>query len=439
MIDLAGCLSDRGGDLGERVTELTRAHALIWRGCPAHPAPPGRVYSSSEKAMTERDLGAVVRRIAAEARAASSAPPSPLPPDRLEALAASLRDELMPIVGRLDLPLTSVYDDRFVASTQAFLRAARDFDPALHIDSAYQALRNVWIMNTLQSHLGVEVEHTDAVFGYSMIYPYLDNLLDDDRLDAGFKAGCLLKLRDWLEGIPAPAAAPLEDRLRGLVGRIEARFPRPEHPRVFQSLLAIYNAQVRSLRQQHAESAGPAGDLLEITIEKGGTSVLADGYLASGHLSPLQEEFCFGFGACLQLTDDIQDAAEDARRGRRTLFSASPRGRLEPLVDRLDHFMAAVLERSLPGRDERSGALRETIRRGCRLLHLEAVGKHPRRFGRRCVRRAQAEFPVRFAWLKKLRHSVADAFPAGRRTLGELDPLTAAFLAMSSRALALDA
>src|SRR4030067_480163 len=49
-------------------------------------------------------------------------------------------------------------------------------------------------------------------------------------------------------------------------------------------------------------------------------SVLANGYLVAGRLDPADEDFCFGFGTFLQLADDLQDVAEDADCGHRTLF-----------------------------------------------------------------------------------------------------------------------
>ena len=42
-----------------------------------------------------------------------------------------------------------------------------------------QAMRNVWIMNISQVLLNVEVKFTNAIFAYSMLYPYTDNILDD--------------------------------------------------------------------------------------------------------------------------------------------------------------------------------------------------------------------------------------------------------------------
>ncbi|RPI97560.1 MAG: hypothetical protein EHM31_13325, partial [Candidatus Aminicenantes bacterium] len=124
---------------------------------------------------------------------------------------------------------------------------------------------------------------------------------------------------------------------------------------MYRSLLTIYNAQVKSLLQQRPEAAPSPEDILAISLEKGGTSVLADGYLVAGSLEPADEDFCFGFGTFLQLADDLQDIAEDSRCGHRTLFSIGGAGApLDATAIRLESYLAAVLERArrrdTPGR-----------------------------------------------------------------------------------------
>ena len=256
--------------------------------------------------------------------------------------AAKLRPFLKRILDRLNIPLAAIYDARFLDATRRFIRAARDFDPDLRVDAVYQALRNVWIMNTLQLYLGREIAATDAIVGYSLIYPYLDNYLDDAAVSEPEKLKLVVKLRRWLEGEEDPPAGPLEEKLQALVRLIEGEFGRAGFPRVYASLLAIHNAQIKSLLQQRRLQPPDPPRILEISLEKGGTSVLADGYLAAGTLTPAEEAFCFGLGTCLQLADDLQDIAEDLRRGHITLFSqAAGKRPLDALVDTLSSYMFA--------------------------------------------------------------------------------------------------
>ncbi len=159
---------------------------------------------------------------------------------------------------------------------------------------------------------------------------------------------------------------------------------------MYRSLLTIYNAQVKSLLQQRPEAAPSPEDILAISLEKGGTSVLADGYLVAGSLEPADEEFCFGFGTFLQLADDLQDIAEDSRCGHRTLFSdGAGKAPLDATALRLESYLAAVLERArrsdAPGR----AALCDVIGPGLALMFRESVGKQPEYFRRGFFRAAR--------------------------------------------------
>lgn len=438
MSDITPYLSDRVGPLGGRIEELVRRHAALWREAASEARPAVRRYARAEKRAAERELAALAGALSDEQVRTACLDGSP-DAARLEALAAGLKPGLRRLLGIVGLPLDAVYDARFVDATRRFLGAASDFDPSLGLDAAYQALRNVWIMNSLQFDLGRPVVADDAVFAYSMVYPYLDNALDDAGAGETGKLDLLAKLRGWLEGDGPAAEAPAEARLLSLVRLIERRFPRPEHPDVYGSLLAIYNAQVRSLLQQSPGAAASADEVLAISLEKGGASVLADGYLVAGCLSPADEEFCFGFGTFLQLADDLQDLGEDARLRHRTLFTmAEGRSGREAAAVRLENYLAAVVGRARRGATPTRSALCEAIEGGMSLMFRASVGRRPEAFRGRFVRRAKRGFPVRFSFLDKLGRRLESGMPAAGARLADLDPGLVALRALSSRAFALE-
>ncbi len=438
MIGLPSLLSAAVGPLEGRVDELVRLHEDLWQRASEEAPPIGRRFGRRDKKACESELSALVSRLSSE-EARTAFLDGSIDAARLEAMAADLRPAFRRLLDLIGLPLEAVYDARFVESTRLFLRDAREFDPRLRLESAYQALRNVWIMNSLQFDLGLAVEPTEAVFAYSMVYPYLDNILDDERAGEAVKLGLLAKLKGWLEGSDLAPASPAEEKLRALVGLMERRFPRAAHPGVFRSLLAIYNAQVKSLLLHGPEVAAAPGTVLSISLEKGGTSVLADGYLVAGELAPADEEFCFGFGTFLQLADDLQDLAEDERRGHRTIFAAGTgRVPLDATVARLENYLGAVLERSRRGASPRRQALCDAIASGMTLMVRESVGRYPRHFRGAFVRRARKAFPARFSYLEKLRRRIRDAMPSECERLADLDAGLVALMAVSSRAFGLD-
>jgi hypothetical protein len=438
MTNLASCLSHKLGPLELRVEAFVREYARTWEETSPEPSVPDKIYLASEKKEVEKELSALIDRMSAVQKKAA-AEDLAQKPGWMEKAASELRPFFQRLLRRADLKIETVYDSRFVESTQQFLRAAREFDPDIGITSVYQALRNVWIMNTLQFYLGIEAEHTDAIFGYSMVYPYLDNVLDDDGRSTSDKIALVIKLKAWLEGEEMKPSSPQEEKLQALIGMVERQFSRSQFPCVYQSLLAIYNGQIRSLLQQRGTHAPDSAEILDISLEKGGTSVLADGYLVAGALSPLQEDFCFGFGVILQLADDLQDIAEDVERGHMTIFTQSAgQAPLDPLVYRLLHYMSFILEQKLDAGRPREQALQEMIRPNCALMFMESVGKHAAYFSKSCVRDFQRAFPVRFAYLRKIRATIEGRFLTGRERIGDLDPVSAAFLTLSSRIFALD-
>ncbi|MCK7476638.1 MAG: hypothetical protein M0C28_03060 [Candidatus Moduliflexus flocculans] len=340
------------------------------------------------------------------------------------------------------LPLDAVYDARFIDATRRFLGAARDFDPTLGLDSAYQALRNVWIMNSLQFDLGLPVGHDDAVFAYSMVYPYLDNVLDDAGTSESGKLALLAKLRDWLEGAGPEAATPSEVRL--LVARPAHRAPITRVPGSPASTARSWPSTTPRSRACSSRSrARPSSpdEVLAISLEKGGTSVLADGYLVAGGLRPGRR------GILLRL----RDVPPVGRRppGHRRGLARAGIGRCSPTADgRARRRGRRRPARELPGRRRRAGpprarrrarlALCDAIEGGLTLMFRESVGKHREHFGGRFVRRAKRGSPVRFSYLEKLRRRLEKGTPAAGARLADLDPGLVALMALSSRAFTLD-
>jgi hypothetical protein len=257
-----------------------------------------------------------------------------------------------------------------------FVETAKTFDPALQIEDVYQALRNAWIMNSLQMYFNLDVKYHDSLFAYSMIYPYMDNYLDDVSLSLEEKLVMIEKLRDGLEGLGFTPGNRNEEKISLLIKMIEAEYDREKFPGVYQSLLAIFNAQLRSLTQQKGHTLPFEGDILDLSFEKGGTSVLADGYLVSGKLEEQQANFCFGFGAFLQLADDIQDLVMDQKNDHATIFSL-PAGKysLDNLANKLLNFIAETVDAKLDEKDPSAKSLKELILRNCTLPSWRLSGR----------------------------------------------------------------
>jgi hypothetical protein len=183
---------------------------------------------------------------------------------------------------------------------------ARRLDPEVSLIDVLQAARNAWTACALQLFLGREMRLTPAIFAYSMLYPYSDNYLDDVASSPHVKLRFSERFRARLCGERLPATDAREALIWELVGIIEAQYSRERFPAVYDSLLAIHAAQQDSLCQLH-NTLGPELDVADLTFTKGGTSVLADAYLAAGELCEAEAKMAFNWGVVLQLGDDLQE------------------------------------------------------------------------------------------------------------------------------------
>ena len=297
-----------------------------------------------------------------------------------------------------------LFADEFFDATREFARQARAFDPAIALEDVGQALRNVWIMNSIQMLLERPVGFSPAIFAYSMLYPYTDNYLDDPEVSTAAKDAFCRNLGPRLAGEPVAPRDARQREIFRLVELIEGQFPRASVPEVFLSLLAIHQGQVKSLSQQGRPQSPYESDLLGISVEKGGSSVLADGYLIAGRLTREEADFLFGYGVFLQFLDDLQDAATDREAHHMTLFSQTAgRWPLDRLASRLVAYIRSVLANAPRFAGLRLAAVRDLIERNCLFLLVGAIAENQDLFSRAYVRALEEQWPLDFAAMRKLR------------------------------------
>jgi hypothetical protein len=418
--------SDGLGNLKGDVEKYKREYLQIWWQTSTSFPELKNIYSEVEQKSTETELFRFIDRTSQKL---DDYPDTQTEQKAwMEEFITEVREFGRQFLTMSDLYLDSVFQDEAVLSTRMFVDKAKVFDPTLRIEDVYQALRNAWIMNSLQMYLHLDVKYSDSLFAYSMIYPYMDNYLDDVSLPLENKLDLIEKLRDGLEGLGFSPENRNEKNILKLIQMIEAEYDRDKFPGVYQSLLAIFNAQLRSLTQQKGHALPFEGDILDLSFEKGGTSVLADGYLVSGTLDEQQANFCFGFGTFLQLGDDIQDLVGDQENDHTTIFSL-PAGKynLDNLANKLLNFIAEVVHVKLDEKDPHAKALKELILRNCSLLILEAIGKNRTCYSREYWQNIEKHFPVRFSRLKKLRKKMKKKILGKKRHVIDLE-LAAAFL-----------
>lgn len=297
--------------------------------------------------------------------------------------------------------LDIILSDEFRGVSKDFFYRARAFGPELSPENIYQGLRNVWIMNGIQLMMELPVDITPSIFGYSMIYPYSDNLLDDLSVTGEEKAEFSERFNRRLHGIKIEPNSYTELQLFRLVEMFEEQYPRNEFPKVYESLYAIQQGQTNSLKLIRSKNLNQ-NEIKKICFEKGGASVLADGYLVAGKLSMQQERALFGYGVYLQLLDDIQDVKEDSEAHTRTLFSGTDQLNLDEYVNRTIHFGRAAMEELRCFKVESNNFL-QLMNHSIETMITESVGLNPHHFSEEWLDRMEQHSPLRFDFIRKKR------------------------------------
>jgi len=376
----------------DRAAERWRRAAGPW----LHRAP---VYSPREQRKREQAYDRALEEVERLTRQARSLAPADTQRRLIAAFARFAANAL-------DLPDSGVeiITSSLLPVGIELARWARRFDPALSTPDIVQACRNAWTACGLQPLLGAPLRLTPAILGYSLLYPYSDNYLDQRGRAREEKLRFSERFRSRLRGEPLPPNGDHEVSLWELVGLIESEFPRPRFPGVYEALLAIHKAQEESLAQLHAGDRCEEEEILRISCFKGGTSVLADAFLVHGILTAQQSRFAFDWGVLLQLGDDLQDIREDLDRGSATLFTRGIHRRrpLDGLVLQLLNFgdSAAASMDALP---HGSRTHKDLMRMSWRSLVLMAAAQAHEYFTPELLARLEPCSPFRFAFLRARR------------------------------------
>lgn len=393
---------DPDGTVAWQAQELLRYFTSLWWDCDsARPVlPSGGTFK--EKRVREHLLNKLTDALLHELK---HIPANPAECQAVhERIFAAASDYARTQLGFTDNHLQLIRSRRFFELAAEFARKAHDFNPHLSDQDIYQANRNVMTMNFIQMLLDVPVEVTPSVFAYSMLYPYTDNYLDDPEIPRQAKAAFNHRFQLRLQGEAIPANNAYEDAIYALVAMVEGEWERSSHPLVYESLLVIHAAQVHSLQLLHKRTPPYDVDILGITFDKGGTSVLADGYLVAGELTQPQAGFLFGYGAFTQLMDDLEDIDNDSRDGQMTIFSQSAgRWSLDALTNRTIHFGHKVFNLMDCFTSQDANTLHDFLTRCIDPLLIDSAGQAKRYYTPAYLATLETNLPFHYAFLGKLR------------------------------------
>ncbi|HXR32198.1 MAG TPA: hypothetical protein VN830_00710 [Verrucomicrobiae bacterium] len=385
--------------------DLVQEALAEWEECPVRLPPFPETFTVAEQAAREARLEEFIKSVEGDLRR----------PPRSKSGRKVLRERVTVAFERfakagLDLGdehLGLLLNGGFSELGTQMARGARRFDPSISPADIFQATRNAWTAGGLQVLLGREMRLTPAIFAYSMLYPYTDNYLDDTAVRSEEKIKFNARIKRRLSGEMIAPNHEGEARLWQLFEMIEGQYRRADWPQVYASLLAIQQAQENSLRQRGSPPSVCGPDILKLSFEKGGASVLADGHLAAGSLSHEEAQFVFAWGALLQLVDDLQDIRQDRREGALTIFTqAAGRVPLDELTTHTLSFGQKVMQR-IEQMPTRCQALKEMIQKSYMSLLVWSAGECGELYTREYLAELETHSPFRFASVAARRKQVA--------------------------------
>ncbi|MGA2623280.1 MAG: hypothetical protein ABSF91_05440 [Bacteroidota bacterium] len=381
-----------------RIHDLKKKVWAIWENTPFQDPCLEEFYTAEEQKKHENELDTLIERARSEIQAWNGAEQVGL---------ERIRELVVPFIAGSShtthrrLPVDIL--DSYFSSAVEFVGQAMRFDAQLSQDELYQALRNVLIVNSIQTYLGKKAALTPSAFAYSLLYPYTDNLLDDKSLSRVDKQHFLSTVEELLLAEKVHVTSSRSKKIQLLLTYIETEFPRTSNTRVHESLLAIHRAQRQSLEQQQGGTSPNTCDTLGVSMEKGGTSVLADAYLTAGDLSDDVAEFMFGYGVALQFIDDLQDLEQDHRNAHGTIFSEHIGHRsIQEITNRLFNFTQQILcaKDLFPSAD--AGSLSDFSLLCCRVLMFEAVARAEQFFTDSYLSGLEPHCPFGFDYLRSV-------------------------------------
>ena len=363
-----------------------------WMNCPEHFPESKRRFSYLEKRIWEVKFNHFLRFITTESKLEN-----PNTTEILKQCRRFFEDSLAYPNEQLEL----IFSDDMLMSTKDFVRSAWTFDPELGNHEIFQALRNVWIMLGLQSFFGKEVKITPSLLGYSLLYPYTDNLIDNAAISKNEKLAFCDRFALRLAGKQVKPESQIESRIFDLVAMIESEFKRKDYPDVYESLLAIHDAQTKSLGLVSSKPTLSEEETFKICIEKGATSVIADGYLVLGKLDEKQFHFLYEYGAYLQILDDLQDAKDDYTEGIMTCFSRKlPHGKLDKLLCKT-YYLGKSFHQNLHDLYPNELSFQGLIQRSFAFLFLASIFQNQDNFSDALIGTSEKHAPFRFSFLRK--------------------------------------
>jgi len=295
--------------------------------------------------------------------------------------------------------------DAFQEEIKAFLHQVRIFAPELSFSDIGQAIRNYMVYVMFKEINQIKSDFNMAGFGYSMLYPFTDNYIDNMKYSDKEKLEYNQIIRDKLEDKEVHPQSLHQQKTCDLLQAIELQYPRAIDSTIYELLLMMLEAQEDSIRQQNKGILLTTEERLDISLYKGGISVLIDRFFVKKKLNKEDYIFYLGMGFFLQLADDLQDIKEDSLQGHQTIFTIDLHSHQEEkIVNKMLHFIHQIMA-DYPAENDN---FKNFVLTNCyQLIFTSAVGSKEF-FSQEYLDQLEKYLPVTYPYLEKMRNNKAE-------------------------------
>lgn len=196
-----------------------------------------------------------------------------------------------------------------------FKLKAKEYVAGMSEKNVDRAATNIWPMLALQALNKKPLNISSSMAGYSMLYPLVDDVMDEPRYDDEYRKAFV---RRFDEMISTGILEPKDDHefnVKKMFQKIEEDWNRQNYPLIYRLMRELLQAELESRYQfgspKHHKSVPDYEKVWEISVKKGGLSILCDAYLVSGRISDNEASFAFHFGAIAQWLNDLKDLVSE--------------------------------------------------------------------------------------------------------------------------------
>ena len=179
-----------------------------------------------------------------------------------------------------------------------------------------------WTMLFNQAIHGIPIRLTESIYGYSMLYPLTDDLMDNQTINIEDRKAFAKRFARLISHGDSKPENPQEEKIWYMFSLIEKEWDRKLYPTKYRFLLELLIAQKDSQLQFGIDGNPPPFDKVwEVTVRKGALSGLCGLALVKEIVTKEDAIYASSLGTISQYLNDLKGIDDDIKENQYTPFS----------------------------------------------------------------------------------------------------------------------